>query len=96
MSTGLPAIPGDHGEPNLVAYAHGWAPGDEHPHAGDTHIGGDDFAEHLHLHEPLGPRGVALLDLLRRGAAHGHCHLVLKVTEQSVSVAVARARPGDA
>ncbi|RZU51260.1 DUF3085 family protein [Krasilnikovia cinnamomea] len=96
MSTGQPKIPGDDGTPNLIAYAHGWEPDDEHPSAADTHIGGDDFAEHLHLHEPLGPRSASLLDLLRRGATQGFRHLVLKVTETTVAVTVSRTRPDDA
>jgi hypothetical protein len=96
MSTGLPKIPGDDGTPNLVAYAHGWGPNDEHRSTAETHLGDDDFAEHLHLHEPLGPGGASLLNLLRRGAAHGHGHLVLKITEQTVAVAVSRTRPDDA
>jgi hypothetical protein len=95
MSTGLPKIPGDDGTPNLVAYAHGWGP-DEHRSTVDTHLGDEDFDEHLHLDEPLGPGGASLLDLLRRGAARGDGYLVLKVTEQTLAVAVSRTRPDDA
>ena len=93
MSTGLPAIPGDDGSPNLVAYAHGWAPGDDHPDAADTPMGGDDFAEHLHLNDPCGPRGMSLLELLRRATAHHYPYLLLGVTPDTVTVRVSRTRP---
>ena len=93
MSTGSPALPGDDGSPNLVAYAHGWAPGDEHPDAADTPLGGDDFAEHLHLNEPYGPQGMPLLELLRHAAAQHYGYLLLLVTADTVSVRVARQLP---
>jgi len=96
ISTGRPAIPSDDGAPNLVAYAHGWGPDDEHPSTAETHLGDDDFAEHLHLQEPFGPRGASLLDLLRRGDAQGFRYLVVKATEQTIAVAVSRTRPDDA
>ena len=93
MSTGRPALPGDDGSPNLVAYAHGWAPGDDRPDAADTPLGGDDFAEHLHLHDPYGPHGLPLLQLIRRGIEQHHRYLLLRVTPDTVSVRVARALP---
>lgn len=93
MSTGRPALPGDDGSPNLVAYAHGWAPGDDHPHAADTPLGGDDFGEHLHLNDSYGPHGLSLLELLRRGTEHHYRYLLLHVTPDTVTVRVARALP---
>ena len=93
MSTGLPAIAGDDGSPNLVAYAHGWAPGDEHPDAADTPLGGDDFAEHLHLNDLYGPRGLPLFDLLRRAVDQHYRYLLLTVTTDTVAVRVARQLP---
>ena len=93
MSTGSPALPGDNGSPNLVAYAHGWAPGDDHPDAADSPLGGDDFAEHLHLNDPYGPRGMPLLDLLRHAATQRLRYVVLTVTPDTMTVRVSHARP---
>ncbi|GIM90116.1 DUF3085 domain-containing protein [Paractinoplanes toevensis] len=93
MSTGRPALPGDDGSPNLVAYAHGWAPGDDHPDATDTPLGGDDFSEQLHLNDPYGAHGQSVLELLRQGNREHYRYLLLRVTPETVTVQLSRALP---
>lgn len=88
MSSGLPALP-DQTRPDrsLVVYAHGWNP-DTNGHRHDPDLGGDDFAEHLHLTDPPEP----LIDTLRDAHTSGYRWLHLTVTADTYQVHLARTR----
>lgn len=93
MSSGRPGPRHDQGG-HHVAFAHGWTPDSlRNPHS--THLGGDDFAEHLHLTEPLNDHGGTLLALLRDGHTRGHRYLVLKVDDTAFDIAISRDGPPD-
>jgi hypothetical protein len=90
MSSGLPRLT----EPNkpdssLVVYARGWNPDTDGHRDDHTHLGGDDFAEHLHLTEQPHP----LIDQLRAAHAAGYRWLRLTVTTDTYQVGVSRTRP---
>ncbi len=93
MSSGRPGPRHDHGG-HHVAFAHGWTP-DSRRNPRSTHLGGDDFAEHLHLNEPRNQQGDTLLDALRDGNASGHRCLVLKVDDLAFDIAISRDDPPD-
>ncbi|MDZ5447257.1 DUF3085 domain-containing protein [Micromonospora sp. 4G57] len=88
MSSGLPGL-GDPDRPgsSVVVYADGWNP-DTDGHRRDTDLGGDDFAEHLHLTEQPTP----LIGVLRAAHTRGYPWLHLSVTGDTYEVRVARTR----
>jgi hypothetical protein len=86
MSSGLPRP-----RPDDV-FAHGWPAGTRRDPR-RTHLGGDDFAEHLHLAEPLNDQGTTLLDALRDAHARGHRYLLLKVSHTDFDIAISSDRP---
>lgn len=93
MSSGRPGPRHAHGGHHVV-FAHGWTP-DSPRNPRSTHLGGDDFAEHLHLTESLNDHGGTLLTLLRDGHASGHRHLVLKVDDTAFDITISRDGPPD-
>ncbi|MGV9823469.1 hypothetical protein [Nocardia xishanensis] len=65
MSSGIPRLLADADQakgPSKVAYARGWGPGTG-PQIGMTVVGGDDFAEHIALHEKIG--STTLIEVIR-------------------------------
>ncbi|MGW3607805.1 DUF3085 domain-containing protein [Micromonospora sp. NPDC005161] len=88
MSSGLPRLE-DPNRPDssLVVYAHGWNP-DLDGHRRDADLGGDDFAEHLHLTEQPTP----LIGVLRAAHAGGYRWLQLTVTGDTYEVRLSRTR----
>ncbi|MFG1952465.1 DUF3085 domain-containing protein [Micromonospora sp. NPDC048830] len=91
MSSGLPRLPDpNRPESSLVVYAHGWNP-DTDGYRRDRDLGGDDFAEHLHLTEQPTP----LIDTLRTAHAAGYRWLLLTVTADTYQVRVTRTRRTD-
>jgi hypothetical protein len=93
MSSGRPGPRHDQGG-HHAAFAHGWPAGTRRDPR-RTHLGGDDFAEHLHLTEPFNDQGGTLLDLLRAGHDKGHGYLVLKVGDTAFDIAISRDGPPD-
>lgn len=83
MSTGLPGLPGDNGEENLVVYADGFGPATSRAEIRHTDLGPDDFVEHLHF-EDLG-------DMVERGTAGQAAWLWLRVVGENVEFRLARA-----
>ena len=88
MSNGLPgpALDGSH-----VVFAHGWTP-DSPDDPSETHLGDDDFAEHLHLTDPY-VGSATLLDALRDTHARGYRYLLLKVRYDRYTVTITQRRP---
>ena len=79
MSGGIPGLrvdPTDDTSRHEVVYADGWTEEDDYHDRHYTELGGDDFAEHLHLHDRYGTRrdgtNVTLLQAMRAAAASGH------------------------
>ena len=96
MSGGHPGLRTDPTDPdssNVVVYAHGWGPDSDRRALAATGIGGDDFAEHLHLHEIFDADG-SLIDRLRGGAAIGMRYLVLQVDGDADTVTIWLSRTG--
>ncbi len=94
MSSGQPGLMRPDTDGHHVVYAEGWTPPSlRNPRL--THLGGDDFAEHLHLSEPLNSAGGTLLAALRDGHASGHRYLVLKVDDLAFDIAISRDDPPD-
>lgn len=88
MSSGLPRLDDPHRPgSSLVVYAHGWNP-DTHGHRRDPDLGGDDFAEHLHLTGQPSP----LIDAMRAGHGRGYRWLHLTVTADTYQVRLAHTR----
>ncbi|WP_067665652.1 DUF3085 domain-containing protein [Nocardia miyunensis] len=91
MSNGIPRQLADPDQPesrSLVAYAQGWGPGTG-PAIGDTPVGGDDFAEHVELAEPVSGGGT-LLDLIRHhGRAGGWMIITANPQKYEISFAPA-------
>ncbi len=91
MSSGLPGLKDpNRPEANHIVYAHGWNP-DTDGHRHDPDLGGDDFAEHLHLTEQPTP----LIDTLRTAHAAGYRWLHMTVSTDTYEVRVARTRRHD-
>jgi hypothetical protein len=90
MSSGRPGPRHDQGGHHVV-FAHGWAP-DSPRDLRSTHLGGDDFAEHLHLSEPLNDQGTTLL---RDCAARGHRYLVVRFYDTAFDIAISHDGPPD-
>ncbi|MBM0260110.1 DUF3085 domain-containing protein [Micromonospora sp. 4G55] len=86
MSSGLPRLR-DPNRPDssLIVYAHGWNP-DTAGHRRDADLGGDDFAEHLHLTEQPTP----LITTLRTAAAADYRWLHLSVHPDTDEVRISR------
>jgi hypothetical protein len=92
MSSGQPGLMRPDADGHQVVYAYGWTPPSlRNPRL--THLGGDDFAEHLHLSEPLNSDGGTLLDGLRDGHARGHRYLVLQVGHTAFDISISRGGP---
>ncbi|MEV0811207.1 DUF3085 domain-containing protein [Micromonospora sp. NPDC050200] len=88
MSSGLPRLDDPHRpDSSLVVYAYGWNP-DTDGHRRDADLGGDDFAEHLHLTEQPTP----LITTLRAAVTTGYRWLHLTVTGDTYEVRVSRTR----
>jgi hypothetical protein len=97
MSGGNPGLhtdPTDPNSSNVVVYAHGWGPDSDRRALAATGIGGDDFAEHLHLHETCEGSDRSLIDRLRQGAALGMRSLVLQVDADADTVTIWLSRTG--
>ncbi|MET7949031.1 DUF3085 domain-containing protein [Micromonospora sp. NPDC005324] len=85
MSSGLPRLHDpDRPDSNLLVYADGWNPNTD-GYRRDVDLGGDDFAEHLHLTDPAAP----LIRELRAAHAEGYRWLQLTVTGTAYEVSVA-------
>lgn len=96
MSGGIPALRPDPGDPdsgNVVVYAEGWGPDTGRRSRADTDIGGDDFVEHLHLREPIGPQGMPLIEVLRVGVARHYRYLVLHLNGDTLATRLSRTGP---
>ncbi|WP_346535521.1 DUF3085 domain-containing protein [Micromonospora sp. DPT] len=88
MSSGLPRLDDpDRPDSSLVVYADGWNP-DTDGHRRDADLGGDDFAEHLHLTDQPRP----LIGVLRAAHPRGYRWLHLTVTGDTYEVRIARTR----
>ena len=76
MSGGLPSLLSDPNDKssNVIVEALGWGEYDDHPRAADTELGGDDFAEHLHL------LGKPMQSLIRK-QAEGYGWFVIDVID---------------
>jgi hypothetical protein len=87
MSGGRPDLyndPDNHDRGHVVVYAEGYRPDD---HWYDPTLGGDDFAEHIHLTDEDG--GPALIESLREAATCGYRWLTLNVSADTYSIGVA-------
>lgn len=82
-----------------VVYAHGWSADEVVRH--DRHhsdLGGDDFVEHLHLHDHYGTRRdgtrLSMLQAMRVAASSGYRSLVIDVPDaDSYRVRLSRTGP---
>lgn len=86
MSGGRPGLYLDPAEPDhghVVVHAEGHRPGD---HRYDPTVGGDDFAEHIHLTGD--GDGPPLIESLRAAREGGYRWLVLKVSPDTYSIGV--------
>jgi hypothetical protein len=90
MSGGLPRLldPANP-ESSLIVYAEGWNPDRDGFRRDYTDLGGDDFAEHLHLTEGTPP----LINLLRTAHTAGYLWLCLTVTRETFDISVRAKRP---
>ncbi|GAA3302435.1 hypothetical protein Dvina_51610 [Dactylosporangium vinaceum] len=102
MSGGIPGLrvdPADDTSRHEVVYADGW--GEDDLNSDDRHhsdLGGDDFVEHLHLHEHYGARaagtGSTLLQAMRAAATSGYRYLVIDVpNEDTFTLRLSRTGP---
>jgi hypothetical protein len=88
MSGGRPGLyndPDNHDRGHVVVYAEGYRPDDQWY---DPTLGGDDFAEHIHLTGDDGS-DPTLIELLREAATGGYRWLILNVSADTYSIGVA-------
>ncbi|MEV0133688.1 DUF3085 domain-containing protein [Dactylosporangium sp. NPDC050688] len=102
MSGGEPGLRVDPADPHSsyeVVYADGWTADDATSHDRyRTAIGGDDFAEHLHLHDVYSRsrdgRQLTLLQAMRVAAVRGYRALLIDVhDEDTYTIGLSRSGP---
>ena len=101
MSGGIPGLrvdPTNDASGHEVVYADGWTDEDDYHDRPDTELGGDDFVEHLHLHQRYATRRdgteVTLLQAMRATATSGHRFLVIDVHDtDTYSLRLSRTGP---